>query len=265
MANPVWRYAEVLSVALLLVYALVNGLPSPRWVVPTALAVLLANAAQRLPADLHAGQFGWQVLQPGVTGIETWVGFKAGFAISWAPLTAAAVLLAIRRRIGWRRRSGTTAAIAATLVAGYAVVRVVDVWLALRPLQQQEVNDSGSSATLITVGLAVLPPLALGMTALALAAALAEHGRRVAPAGAVLLAVIALPYMDWSIGAVPLPLYAGDDTTLFAWGALMPSPSMPQPVPALTAMLELTAYLLLVAGLTGSRHRSQAATTEASS
>lgn len=39
--------------------------------------------------------------------------------------------------------------------------------------------------------------------------------------------------------------------------------SLPQPVPALTAMVELTAYLLLVAGLTGSRRPTRAVPAEA--
>ncbi|MFJ6954508.1 hypothetical protein ACISRB_24095, partial [Micromonospora aurantiaca] len=86
--------------------------------------------------------------------------------------------------------------------------------------------------------------------ALALAALLAGRGRRLAATGAALLAVLALPLLDAAIEAVRLPVSA-DGTALFAWYAITPTIAMPQPMTALTAVVELAAYLLLVAGLTG--------------
>lgn len=102
----------------------------------------------------------------------------------------------------------------------------------------------------------MLPPLALAVTALALAVVLTGQGRRLAATGAVMLAVVALPLLDANLGMVPLPVYSDIRTALFDRYAITPSLSMPQPVPAITAVLEFTAFLLLVAGLTGGRRRT---------
>ncbi|WP_244933145.1 hypothetical protein [Micromonospora tulbaghiae] len=258
MADPVWRYAEVMAIGLLLAYAVVSGLPAPRWAVPAALAVLLVDAVRTMPADPGTEGYGWQVLKP-AADIDTLSGFQSGIAACWAPLTAAAVLLVVWHRGGWRRRTAAAAAVAAVLVTGYAIVRIVDIWLAIGADQRQYPTGPDSTDSVIAVSLAVLPPLALGLAALALAAALAGHHRRLASTGAALLAVAALPHLDASISAVPLPLHAGDRTALFAWQTITPTLSMPQPVPALTTLMELTAYLLLVMSLTGSRHPTPAA------
>ncbi|MFD4208013.1 hypothetical protein ACFWRG_18730 [Micromonospora tulbaghiae] len=101
--------------------------------------------------------------------------------------------------------------------------------------------------------LAVLPPLALALAALVLAVLLAGRGRRLAATGAALLAVLALPLLDAGIEALRLPDSA--DTALFAWYAITPTAAVPQPMAALTVAVELTAYLLLVTGLTRS-HRA---------
>jgi hypothetical protein len=53
-AYPLWRYAEVLSVGVLLVYAVVSGLPAPRWAVPAALAGLAMDAVRTMPASKPA-------------------------------------------------------------------------------------------------------------------------------------------------------------------------------------------------------------------
>ncbi|WP_406063574.1 hypothetical protein [Micromonospora sp. NBC_00860] len=89
-------------------------------------------------------------------------------------------------------------------------------------------------------------------------AALAGHGRRLASIGAALLALTALPLMDTCIGMVPMPRSVGRDNARFAWHAITPTLSLPQPMPALTAVVELTAYLLLVAGLTDRPVRTRA-------
>ncbi|MFI6258225.1 hypothetical protein ACIBCL_19295 [Micromonospora zamorensis] len=115
----------------------------------------------------------------------------------------------------------------------------------------------------MAVGMAVLPPLVLGITALALASVLAGHGRRLASIGATLLALMALPLIDTSIDTIPMPLSVGSDNGLFAWDGITPTLSMPQPMLALTAVVELTAYLLLVAGLTDSPDPTGASPAEA--
>ncbi|MFI6825424.1 hypothetical protein ACIBJE_31410 [Micromonospora sp. NPDC050187] len=256
VADPVWRYAEVLSLALLLAYAVVSGLPNPRWAVPSALTALFVDAVRTMPADPDTGPHGWQILRPGPTDVDTWAGFESGLTLCWASSTAVVVLLAVRHRAGWWRRTVAVAVGvgAATLLTGYAIVRVVDVWHTTRADQRPYANGVDASDAVIAASLAVLPPVALGLTALALATALAGRGRWLASAGAVLLAVVALPHLDASIGAVPLPVDADGYVVSFAWQAITPGLSMPQPVPALTAAVELTAYLLLVAGLTGT-HR----------
>ncbi|MEV0328330.1 hypothetical protein AB0H63_18070 [Micromonospora echinospora] len=262
VADPVWQYAEVLSLALLLGYAVVSGLPQPRWAVPVALTALLVDAVRTMPADPDTGSYGWQILRPGPTDVDTWAGFESGLMLCWSPLIVVVVLLAVWHRAGWRRRTVAVAAVAATLVVGYAIVRVVDVWLATRAEQRPYADGADVADHVVAVGLAVLPAVTLGVTALALASALAGHGRWLASAGAVLLALVALPHLDASIDAVPLPLDAAGYVVSSAWQVLPPSLSMPQPVPALTAAVELTAYLLLVVGLTGVRRPTDAAPVE---
>ncbi|MEK8110267.1 hypothetical protein NKG94_50105 [Micromonospora sp. M12] len=124
-------------------------------------------------------------------------------------------------------------------------------------------TGTGLAETVIAVGLAALPPLVLGITALALAAALAGHKRRLASSGAVLLALIAVPLVEASIGAVPLPFEAGHRTALFAWQVAASRPSMPHLVSAMTTTAQLTAYTLIVVGLSSRNHRTQDAPPEA--
>ncbi|WP_412743909.1 hypothetical protein [Krasilnikovia sp. MM14-A1004] len=247
-AHPLVRYAELLSLGLLLGYAFVTGLHAPRWAVPSAFAVLLIDAIRTLPAESGGHGYGWQVLQR-ATEVDPAPGFASGVALTWASLTAITLLLLAWRRGGWHRRTVAGAAVAACLVIGYAAVRVIDIGHDLRARDLRYSDAPDTARTMTAVVAAVVPATALGLTAIALAAALAGHRRRLAAAGAALLAVVALPHLDASIGAVPLPLYAGDSTALFAWHAIAPTLAMRQPVPALTAAVELTAYLLLAVGL----------------
>ncbi|MFF0878400.1 hypothetical protein [Micromonospora aurantiaca (nom. illeg.)] len=260
VAAPLWRGAEVLSLALLLAYAVAAGLPAPRWAVPAALVPLIVDAVRTMPTEPGAGDFGWTVDGSGDSAVDRTAGFDAALAGSWAALVAVAVLLLAYRGRG-RRRHLIAAAVAAAPVVGYAAVRVADIGVAAGT----RVVETRSRTTLTRVDgpgyhdqadvvpalvLAVLPPLALALAALALAALLAGRGRRLAATGAALLAVLALPLLDAAIEAVRLPVSA-DGTALFAWYAITPTTAMPQPMTALTAVVELAAYLLLVAGLTG--------------
>ncbi|WP_433393604.1 hypothetical protein [Micromonospora sp. KLBMP9576] len=252
VADPLWRYAEVLSIALLLACAVRRGAPGPRWVVPAALVVLLADAVRTVPAEPGTGGYGWRaVTRIGEVAMSS--GFSVALSLTWASLTAVALLLAVRRRGGWRRRPMAVAAVAAVAMTAYAVVRLFEVWSGVRAAQPWILDDVDE--VMAGVSLAVLPALTLGLAALALAASLAGHGRWLASAGAALLAVVALPHLDAGIVAISLPMSVADGTALFAWHAISPTLAVPQPVPALTAAVELTAYLLLVAGLTGRGRR----------
>ncbi|MDX5459666.1 hypothetical protein [Micromonospora tulbaghiae] len=265
VAAPLWRGAEVLSLALLLGYAVAAGLPAPRWAVPAALVPLVVDAVRTMPAEPGAGETGWLVYGGPDTGFDVTAGFDAAFAGSWAALVAVAVLLVAFRGRG-RRRHLIAAAVAAAPVVGYTAVRVADVGAAVAA--STRVVEVRTETTLTRVGgpgydqaevvpalvLAVLPPLALALAALVLAVLLSGRGRRLAATGAALLAVLALPLLDAALAAVPHPFEA-DGTALFAWYAITPTAAVPQPMAALTVAVELTAYLLLVTGLTRS-HRA---------
>ncbi|MFJ8832943.1 hypothetical protein [Micromonospora aurantiaca] len=265
VAAPLWRGAEVLSLALLLGYAVAAGLPAPRWAVPAALVPLIVDAVRTVPAEPGAGDVGWMVYGSGDSAFDRTAGFDAAFAGSGAALVAVAVLLVAFRGRGRRRRL-IAAAVAAAPVVGYAAVRAADIGVAAG----NRVVETRTRTTLTRVGgsgydqtdvvpalvLALLPPLALALAALVLAVLLAGRGRRLAATGAALLAVLALPLLDAGIEALRLPDSA--DTALFAWYAITPTRMLPQPVPALTAAVELAAYLLLVAGLTGAQRAAPA-------
>ncbi|MFV2086442.1 hypothetical protein [Micromonospora sp. LOL_021] len=261
-ASPSWRYAEVLAIGLLVAYAVVSGLPTPRWAVPAALAVLMLDAVRTMPADRAEGH-GWQVLRPDTAGVDRLAGVEAGLALCWASLTAVAILLAVWHRHPRRRRTTVATALAAAVIIGYTVIRISAIWLTLAADHRDHPTGADLAGSVIAVSLAVLPPLGLGLAALALATALAGHRRWLASAGAALLAVTALPHVDAAIRAVPLPLYVGDQLAWSAAYAIGSTPSTPYPVTALITLLELVAYLLLVTGLTNLHPPTPTARTEA--
>ncbi|MEV0217615.1 hypothetical protein [Micromonospora sp. NPDC050695] len=260
-ARPVWPYAEVLCIGLLLAYAVVKRSPSSRWALGAALAVLFVDAVQTMPAAGDSDGYGWKMLVPG-SGRETPSAFESGLALCWPSLIAALVLLVAWHRGGWNRQTGTPAVVAAVLITGYAAVRIVSTW---RTVAAAPARAAGTEVAdlMVAVGMAVLPPLVLGITALALASVLAGHDRRLASIGATLLTLMALLLMDTSIDMVPMPLPVGIDVGLFDWNGITPTLSMPQPMLALTSVVELTAYLLLVAGLTDSPGLTGASPAEA--
>ncbi|WP_444947758.1 hypothetical protein [Micromonospora ureilytica] len=258
-ANPIWRYAEVLSVGLLLAYAIISRPQSSRWALWAALAVLLVDAVRTTPAARGSDSYGVLVFAPG-SSIETPSSFESGLSLCWPLLTAVGVLLVAWHRGGWHRHTVVPAVVGAALITGYAVFRVVGVWRAVAA-EPPRASGTDEAETMMAVSTAVLPPLVLGVTAFALAASLAGHGRRLASIGAALLAFMALPLMDTCIDMVPMPLSVDSDNALIAWHAITPTLSIPQPMAALTAAVELTAYLLLVAGLTDRPGRTRAPVT----
>lgn len=246
-ARPIWRYAEVTSVGLLIAYAMLSRSPSSRWALWAALAVVLVDTVRTVPSAQDSFGHGGMLVPD--SGLETPSAFESGLSLCWPSLTAVSVLLVAWCRGGWHRRAAAPAVVGAALLTGYAVVRVVGTSRALAAQPPHAAGDDVAES-MMAVSTAIMPPLVLGLAALALAAVLAGHGRRLASIGAALLALVALPLMDACIAAVPMPLFAGSDYAMFAWDAITPTVSIPQPMPALTAAVELTAYLLLVVGLT---------------
>ncbi|MEU4690138.1 hypothetical protein [Actinoplanes sp. NPDC023714] len=231
LADPVWRFAELAAWAALLASAVLRGLPAPRWAVPAALGVLLVDAVRTLPAEPNPHGYGWQVLTPGDAGDVT-SGFASAVAAWWAPLVAV-VLLLVTARSAKGGRVGAAVLAAAVPIVGYALFRVIGI---------------GPDYLAFTAG-AVLPAVVLGLAAAGLAAVLVRDGRRPAAAGAVLLAVVALPAIDSGIAATELPYRVSSDPGLFGWDLITPSLAMPQPMPALVAAVTMTAFLLIVAGV----------------
>jgi uncharacterized membrane protein YphA (DoxX/SURF4 family) len=94
-----------------------------------------------------------------------------------------------------------------------------------------------------------LPPLMLALAALALTVVTAARRRPGAAGGAVLLAVTGLIWIDAAIGAARLPYAVHDDASMFSLDLFTATDTLPQPTQALTAALQLTAAVLLIAGL----------------
>ncbi|WP_165949618.1 hypothetical protein [Micromonospora sp. KC207] len=83
-------------------------------------------------------------------------------------------------------------------------------------------HDYDAARTVSAAGLAALMPFVLALAAIGIVGLLARRGRRLAAAGATLLALAALPHLDAALDAVPMPTPAGDRTALFAWYAITP-------------------------------------------
>ncbi|GAA0383691.1 MULTISPECIES: hypothetical protein [Micromonospora] len=235
-AAPILRYAEVLAVAVLLAYALLAGLPSPRWVVPVGLIVVAVDAWWTMPVDPAEGGYRWQVLEPGPPP-EFTDGLWTGLALTWAALFFVLLLAVVSWPQTDRRPSGRLsvgALLAAAAVVGYVVFRLA--------------GYHGGQPRVAAV--AVLAPLALALAAVLLAALLVRRGHRLAAGGAVLLLVAALFQFDAALAPYTLLPLSPNRGTLLT-GA-MAGPALVT-MPALTAAAELAGYLLLVAGLRARR------------
>ncbi|GIJ77382.1 hypothetical protein SAMN05443287_105264 [Micromonospora phaseoli] len=249
---PLLREAEVAALLLLSAYAL-TARPSPRpWGVPVALAVLVVDAWITMQADPAVRS--WQVLRPGSVDLTT--GFATGLRLTWACLVLVLVLVVTERRHAARPglRVIGGAVLAAVLVSGYAVARLLDVHLAAWEPSGADSGGPSWMETIAAAGLAVLAPLALAFGAIVLAALLAGGGRRFAAGGAALLALVALPHLDAALAPLPLP-YAERGTPFTA--AFQATALLPAPGPAAVTAVELAALLLLVVGLCA-RHAERA-------
>ncbi|MFF0718515.1 hypothetical protein [Micromonospora sp. NPDC003816] len=252
-AVPIFRPAELVALSVLAVYALLVGAPEPRWAVPLALVAPVVDAYRTMPADPSDGRQ-WQVFRPGPLDLD--VAFDTGLRATWAPLVVVLVLTLVALWGHERpvRRVVAGAAVAAVLVTGYVVVLVVRVHLAGRDAESRRAGDDGWAGTEISAASA---PFLLALAAIGLAALLLGRGRsspagwagrRLAVAGAVLLVPAALLHLDAALGMLPLPYPSGEG--IFLTAGITTGPTLSAPVSALTAAVELTAYLLLAAGLT---------------
>ncbi|WBB88666.1 hypothetical protein [Verrucosispora sp. WMMC514] len=248
---PLLRQAEVAALLLLAAYALTARPPDLPWALPVAFAVPVVDAWITMPAE--PADRGWQVLR--TDAVDPTLGFVTGLRLSWAALLLVLILLLTGR---WRdarpgRSALTGAVLAATLVVGYAAVRLAEIHFAVRATQRASPGDTGPSAV-ATVG-AVLAPLVLAVGALVLAALLAGRRHRIAASGAVLLVLVAVTHLDVALDALSLPSAAGQGVLLTA--VYQANASLPASGPAVLAAVEVAAYLLLVVGLVG-RHPGRA-------
>ncbi|MFF5215627.1 hypothetical protein [Micromonospora sp. NPDC000442] len=247
---PLLRQAEVAALLLLLAYALTVRPPGRPWAVPMALTVLVVEAWTTMPADPADRK--WQVLRPGA--VDPTLGFVTGLRLSWAPLVLVLILLWSTR---WRdarpgRPALAGAVLAATLVAAYAVVQLVEIHLAVRAAQRLSPGSGGPSD--VEVAAAMLAPLALAFGALVLTALLTGRRHLLAAGGAVLLVLVALTHLDAALASLSLPPYTARGALLTA--AFHANASLPAAGPAVLLAVELAAYLLLVVGLVA-RHEQR--------
>lgn len=254
--EPILRQAEVAALLLLLAYALLAGRLSPRWALPAALAVLVVGASRTMPADPADGrrwQMFWSTAPPDVT-----VGLRTGLQPTWAALVAVLLLLLMVARWPGRRPSRPILvglALVAVTVTGYAVLGLVEVRRAASDVAAWRPDDHGwqSDSTLVAA-VAILPPLALVLGVLVLAAMLIARGRRLAAGGAGLLAVAALLHLDVALAAHTSLPYSASRGVLFTDAFVVTGSTDAftlATVPALTIVAELAGYLLLVVGLSG--------------
>jgi hypothetical protein len=91
--RPVFRYAEILALGVLLAVTIARGLPEPQWALPVGFAALLIDAVRTLPPLYpQAGPTGYWAYSLGpVPGPSA---FALGMELTWAPfLFAMAVLI----------------------------------------------------------------------------------------------------------------------------------------------------------------------------
>ncbi|GIJ28630.1 hypothetical protein Vqi01_37920 [Micromonospora qiuiae] len=248
---PILRQAEVAALVLLLAYALLAGPPSPRWAVPVALAVLVVDAVRTMPPDPAPG-YHWQVFR--YEPLDLSGEFRAGLELTWAALVFVLVLALMAWRCAGRtsaaanaggpsRRVQVGAVLAGGLVVSYAAIRLLHRHRNARPSWAGGLSDTELDAAVL------VPPLALVLGAIALAAMLIGQGRRLAACGAGLLALAAMFHLDAAMALGPrwLSSYPADPGVVFT-EVFVFTPTLAT-VPALTSAAELAGYLLVVAGL----------------
>ncbi|GAA3340370.1 hypothetical protein GCM10020358_27720 [Amorphoplanes nipponensis] len=247
-ARPLYRPAELLAALCLLAYAIhdasvpragADGARTVRWGLSAAVAVLVAGAAMTVPPAPSEGA-GWQILSPEQYDGLIWRARLESLVPVAAVLVFALLLLAMLGRTTKSRAVLRTAIVAAALVAGYALLRIVVIeWGADRVSTTESTSPTWSPAA---VALPALPALLLALAAVALAVVTATRRRWRAASGAVLLAAVALIWLGAAIAA-------RDAATLFSPDLITPTDALPQPTEATVAALRWAAAILIVSGL----------------
>jgi hypothetical protein len=233
-ARPLFRPAEVLALLCLL-------LCCRSWGQRAAVAVLAVGAALTVPPPAGDGA-GLQFFSP-----EQYDGaVRQARLESMIPVLAVLVFILILVATAARgsRPPLVTAAAGigvALVIAGYVALRVAVVSAAAGPGALDAV---------------VLMPLLAALAALALAVLTAARRQWLATAGATLFTAAAVIWIDGAIGGVEMAYAVRDAAMPFALNLIPPTDTFPQPTPALTAALHLTAAVLVVAGLTRVRRQA---------
>lgn len=210
LGRPIFRYAEVLALVALLAAAHVRGLPSPRWALPVGFGALIVDALLSLP-EPPSQQFLSLNVMPSPSA------FELGMRLTWAPFLFAMAVLIVSFPLPRRLLPFVLGAV----VVGYAIGIVI---------LSHHGDDPGFLLTGSHRQTGAVMPVIMGLGAAALAF-------RSGPP-AVALTVAALLHIDDAVGSS-----AG-------LSALIPSTTtLPGSVAALTTALEVTACLLIVAGL----------------
>ncbi|WP_433726568.1 hypothetical protein ACQP2Y_09865 [Actinoplanes sp. CA-051413] len=255
-ARPLYRPAEVLATLCLLAYAISYDLLADRrparWGLSVAAAVLVAGAALTVPPPASDGA-GWQFLSP-----EQYDGLiRRSQLESMIPVTVALLFVLVLLVIStltegrqWPSRTGLLTGIAAAvLVVGYTVVRLAVIEFEVHEVAIVVTFGDAAPARRLSAGVVAVLPLLLALTALALAVVTATQRRPRAAGGALLLAVTGLIWIDAAIGAARLSYAVHDDASMFSLDLFTATDTLPQPTQALTAAMQLTAAVLLIAGL----------------
>lgn len=271
LRDPPLRHAEVLALLALAGYVLLGELPEPRWVVPTALLVLVVEAYRTAPAGLDGGSgLQWMAAAPDGHPPPP-VMLTDGLALTWAALAVSLLLLGAGRRwpvahhqpVARRRPVVAGAVLAILLFTAYPAVRLSEIALDLSARERStSVSTDPVSATVVSAGSVMLAPLVLGLAAICLTAVLLRRGRSIAAVGAAMLAVAALPRLHLALATVNLPLDVERSSALAVSFAIASPSLIAAPLPALADAIESTAYVLLAVGLTraGTGRREQTAT-----
>ena len=181
------------------------------WRLSAATAVLVVGAALTVPAPGTGA--GWEVFSPEEYAELVRDAELASLAQVTAALLFVLVAAVPRRRIGWWAEIA-----AGLLIIGYVVIR--------------------SAAVAVVLALA-FAAVALGVTTFA-------HRQWRALLGAVLFVGVAAIWLD---AAVDRPYEVREYAELFVLDLIASTDSVPQPTQALVAALQLTAVILVVAGL----------------
>ncbi|MEU8230943.1 hypothetical protein AB0C12_15225 [Actinoplanes sp. NPDC048967] len=254
-ARPLYRPAEVLATLCLLAYAIRDDLRAyairddlladrgpARWGSSVAAAVLVAGAALTVPPPAGDGS-GLRFLSS-----EQYDDLIRRTQLeSLIPVTAALLfVLVLLTTTGQGRRPSRiplmTGIVAAVLLVGYTVVRLAVICSGPRETPGAKETQNLSPAVMALI------PLLVALTALALAVVAATQRRLRAAGGALLLTLTGLIWIDAAIGAALLPYAVHEDASMLSLDLFTATDALPQPTQALTAALQLTAAVLLIAG-----------------